>query len=160
MAVIYRYVGNDDDAKDVLQDTFIKAFESFHSFTWEGEGSLKAWLSRIAVNRSLNMLRSRKTITASPVPLESLGEPPDLIVEEPDAQEVSCIDISVIMDMVSQLPDGYRTVFNLYCIEGYNHYQIAEMLGISEKTSSSQLKRAKAILASKIKAFINEKNRE
>ena len=155
MAVIYRYVGDDDDAKDVLQETFISAFASIQRFTWEGEGSLRAWLNRIAVNMSLNFLREKKRLSASAQPVEALGDPPD----EHDgatAQEVNGIDAGTIMEMVAELPDGYRTVFNLYCLEGYSHQQIAEQLGISEKTSSSQLARAKALLARKIKAFINE----
>ena len=155
MAVIYRYVASDDDAKDVLQDTFVKAYGSIDRFKWEGPGSLRAWLNRIAVNQALNFLRDNKRLATS-VPVEAMGDdPPD---EKPTSQQVSGIDISILMEMVAQLPPGYRTVFNLYCLDGYNHYQIAEMLGISEKTSSSQLARAKAILARKIKAFINDNN--
>lgn len=154
MAIIYRYVGNDDDAKDVLQETFISAFNTFSRFKWEGEGSLRAWLSRIAVNKALNYLRDRKRLAAM-ADVETIEEPPD---EPPTDQELNGLSAQVIMDMVAQLPDGYRTVFNLACIEGYSHKEIAEQLGISEKTSSSQLAHAKAALARKIKQFINDHN--
>ena len=158
MALIYRYVGDDDDAKDVLQDSFIKAFESFHSFAYHGEGSLKAWLSRIAVNNSLNFLRTKKRLKVASVPVEMMGDPPD--EDQPLASEVYGIDAATIMQMIAELPDGYRTVFNLYCLDGFSHQQIAQQLGISEKTSSSQLARAKALLARKIKAYINDQNYE
>ncbi len=155
MAKIFRYVGDDDDAKDVLQDTFIKALTLIDNFAWAGEGSLQAWLTRIAVNTSLNFLRSRKRLT--PLNVDTLDDPPDL-AEEPTATEVNSLDASTILAMVAELPDGYRTVFNLYCLDGYSHKEIAEQLGINEKSSSSQLVRAKTLLAHKIKKYINENN--
>ena len=155
MAKIFRYVGDDDDAKDVLQDTFIKALTMIDNFAWAGEGSLQAWLTRIAVNTSLNFLRSRKRLT--PLNVDTLDDPPDL-AEEPTATEVNSLDASTILAMVAELPDGYRTVFNLYCLDGYSHKEIAEQLGINEKSSSSQLVRAKTLLAHKIKKYINENN--
>ena len=155
MAKIFRYVGDDDDAKDVLQDTFIKALTMIDNFAWAGEGSLQAWLTRIAVNTSLNFLRSRKRLV--PLNVDTLDDPPDL-AEEPTATEVNSLDASTILAMVAELPDGYRTVFNLYCLDGYSHKEIAEQLGINEKSSSSQLVRAKTLLAHKIKKYINENN--
>lgn len=157
MAKIYRYVGDDDDAKDVLQDTFVKAYTMIDSFAWEGEGSLQAWLTRIAVNTSLNFLRSRRRLSALTVDTADLDDPPD-IAEEATAAQVNSLDTSTILEMVAELPDGYRTVFNLYCLDGYSHKEIAQQLGINEKSSSSQLSRAKAILAQKIKKYINEHN--
>lgn len=157
MAKIYRYVGDDDDAKDVLQDTFVKAYTMIDSFAWEGEGSLQAWLTRIAVNTSLNFLRSRRRLSALTVDTADLDDPPD-IAEEATAAQVNSLDTSTILKMVAELPDGYRTVFNLYCLDGYSHKEIAQQLGINEKSSSSQLARAKAILAQKIKKYINEHN--
>lgn len=155
MAKIFSYVGNDDDAKDVLQDTFVKAYTMIDRFTWAGDGSLQAWLTRIAVNTSLNFLRSRKRLGAMTFDAADLDDPPD-IVEEPTASEIGGLDISTILELVAELPDGYRAVFNLYCLDGYSHREIAEQLGINEKSSSSQLARAKALLAQKIKKYINE----
>ena len=157
MATIFRYVGNDDDAKDVLQDTFVKAYTMIDSFAWEGEGSLQAWLTRIAVNTSLNFLRSRKRLSTLTVDTADLDDPPD-VVEEATIDEVNRLDTNTILEMVAELPDGYRTVFNLYCLDGYSHKEIARQLGINEKSSSSQLARAKALLAQKIKIYIKENN--
>lgn len=157
MATIFRYVGNDDDAKDVLQDTFVKAFTMIDSFVWSGQGSLKAWITRIAVNTSLNFLRSRRRIGALTVDTADLDDPPD-IAEDATADQVNSLDASTILDMVAELPDGYRTVFNLYCLDGYSHKEIAEQLGINEKSSASQLTRAKALLAQKIKNYLKDRN--
>lgn len=158
MAVIYRYVSDDDDAKDVLQDTFIKAYDSIGRFAWGGDNSLRAWLTRIAVNTSLNHLRDNKRLTGSAVPVEMLGEPPD---QEDDelSSDIKNLDVSTILELVAQLPDGYRTVFNMYCLDGYSHQEIAQQLGINEKSSSSQLARAKVLLARKIREYINEQNK-
>ncbi len=158
MAKIYRYVGDDDDAKDVLQDTFVKAYTMIDSFAWGSEGSLQAWLTRIAVNTSLNFLRSRKRLSALNVDAADLDDPPPDMLVEPTAADVGPLDASTILEMVAELPDGYRTVFNLYCLDGYSHKEIAEQLGINEKSSSSQLTRAKALLAQKIKKYIKDNN--
>lgn len=157
MATIFRYVGNDDDAKDVLQDTFVKAFTMIDSFVWSGQGSLQAWLTRIAVNTSLNFLRSRKRLSALTVDTADIDDPPD-IAEDATVDQVNSLDASTILDMVAELPDGYRTVFNLYCLDGYSHKEIAEQLGINEKSSASQLTRAKALLAQKIKNYLKDRN--
>lgn len=159
MAKIFSYVGNDDDAKDVLQDTFIKAYTMIDSFTWAGDGSLQAWLTRIAVNTAINFLRSRKRLVVTTVRATNMDDPPD-VVEEATVDEVNRLDTSTILEMVAELPDGYRTVFNLYCLDGYSHKEIAEQLGINEKSSSSQLARAKALLAQKIKKYLNEQNND
>lgn len=159
MATIFRYVGDDDDAKDVLQDTFITIYGTIHSFHWEGDGSLRAWVTRIAVNKSLNFLRHKKRLKATTVPVETLSDQPDDVDEE-TTQEVASLSINDIMEMIAELPDGYRTIFNLYCLDGFSHQEIAQQLGISEKTSSSQLSRAKALLARKIKQRIKNQEQE
>ncbi|MBR5639939.1 MAG: RNA polymerase sigma factor [Muribaculaceae bacterium] len=159
MAKIFSYVGNDDDAKDVLQDTFIKAYTTIDRFAWAGDGSLQAWLTRIAVNTAINFLRSRKRLVVTTVSATDMDDPPD-VVEEATVDEVNRLDTSTILEMVAELPDGYRTVFNLYCLDGYSHKEIAEQLGINEKSSSSQLARAKALLAQKIKKYLNEQNND
>ena len=159
MATIFRYVGNDDDAKDVLQETFITIYSTIKYFHWEGEGSLKAWATRIAVNKSLNFLRHKKRLKATAMPVEAIGDPPDDNDEE-TTQGVNGITVSTLMEIIAELPDGYRTIFNLYCLDGYSHQEIARQLGISEKTSSSQLSRAKALLARKIKQHVKNQEQE
>ncbi len=157
MAVIYRYIGDDDDAKDVLQETFLTIFSTFKFFKWKGEGSLKAWLTRVAVTRSLNFLRDKKRLKTTSFNSAGISKPPDDIDEE-TTYGINRLDIDTILKLIAELPDGYRTVFNLYCLDGFSHQEIAEQLGISEKTSSSQLARAKALLATKIKEYVKKQN--
>ena len=144
-AVCARYIPDDDDMKDILQEAFVKIFRTMGSFTWRGEGSLKAWMSKIVVNDSLKALRRKK-----PLPLsETLPEPID--EEEPAFADVP---LDVIQGMIRQLPDGYRTVFNLFVFEDKSHREIASLLGIKENSSASQLHHAKAMLARWIKDYI------
>ena len=151
MAIAVRYMGNHEDAQDVLQDALVKAYLSFDQFTWKGEGSLQAWLHRIVVNTAVSQLRQRQHLP-DVVNIDSVPEHE----EQLDAGEVAHIDTDTILSMEAALPTGYRTVFNMHCIDGYSHRDIARQLGINEGTSSSQLSRARAILAHKIKEYINQ----
>ena len=136
MAICVRYTGDREVAQDVLHDGFLNIFRSFSQFTYKGEGSLKAWLARIMVNEALGYLRKKASTNQ------------EVIVEElPDVPQ------SVLMQFIKELPDGYRTVFNLYVLEEKGHKEIAEMLGITEHTSSSQLYRAKTLLMKKINDY-------
>lgn len=156
LAIISRYVSEKDVAKDVFQDTFVRIYGSFAQFSWRGEGSLRAWMERVAVNMSLNHLRDNK---ADLLALK-VDDGMELADEEPTPDEVESLDAEVIGRFITELPTGYRTVFNLFCIEGLNHRQIADKLGINEKSSSSQLARAKMLLAKRIKEYILAKDRE
>lgn len=151
-AVCSRYITDSDGVKDVLQDSFIKIFQSLDKFEWRGEGSLKSWMTRIAVNECLKRLRdSRRRDTVSYV-----AEVPDVAEDDGEDGDMSAGDIppEVIHSMIRELPEGYRTVFNLYVVEGLSHREIAEMLGIGEATSASQLHRAKKMLAGKIREYM------
>lgn len=152
-ALISRYVVQEDAAADVLQDTFIRVFDSIGRFAWRGNGSLRAWMSRIAVNMALDHLRGNGRLAVSSQPVDAVG---DDVPDEPDASMVDMIDANTLNGFIAELPDGYRTVFNLFCIEGLSHRQIAERLGINEKSSSSQFARAKSLLAKRIKQYLNE----
>ncbi|MBO6170184.1 MAG: sigma-70 family RNA polymerase sigma factor [Bacteroidales bacterium] len=143
-ALASRYLGGTDQVKDLLQDVFIKVFDRFRTFRYRGEGSLKAWLSKIVVNEALHLLRKSDRM----LPVENLPEPDS--DEDPDVDEVP---LPVLQDMISRLPDGYRTVFNLYVFEQMRHKDIAALLGIKENSSASQLLRAKAMLAKEIKEY-------
>ena len=146
-AVAQRYV-KDEDVRDVLQESFIKIYASIGRFEYRGEGSLRAWMARIVANEAISHLRKLGP------PQVSLGW--DLQAEEdPPTEDVP---IEVIHLMIRELPVGYRTVFNLYVFEEYSHREIAQQLGIAEQSSASQLHRAKAILAKKIKEY-KQKNR-
>ena len=141
-AVAQRYLEDEDEVKDVLQDAFVNIFQKFGRFQYRGEGSLKAWVTRIVVNGALHSLRSGKRMLA----VETLPEP------EPDIEpEVDDVPPAVLQDMIRNLPEGYRTVFNLFVFEQMSHRQIATLLGIKENTSATQLLRAKARLAHAIK---------
>lgn len=146
MAICLRYVSDRESAQDVLHDGFIRIFQSFQQFHYQGVGSLKAWMSRIMVNEALGFLRKKNQQVQQEV----------LMDEIPDREEdESTEDIpqSVLMRLIRELPDGYRTVFNLYVFEEKSHKEIGTLLGITERTSSSQFYRAKTLLLQKIKEY-------
>ena len=149
LALGARYTGSREAAEDVLQDSFIKVFSSIGSFRYRGEGSLYAWIRRIVVNRSVDWLRERKR-TGTVSLEETRTQSEDLL----DRSEVDTIPEDVLAGMVESLPDGYRTVFNLFAIDGYSHREIGNLLGIKEKSSSSQYFRARAMLADRIKEYL------
>ena len=131
----FRIVNNTSEAEDVLQEAFISAFRSLDYY--RGEASFGSWLKRIVVNKAINALKKRRT--------EPMREE-----EEFDVQEVSSTDeaefpfsIDQVRKAIEALPDGYRSVLSLYLLEGYDHNEIAEILGISESTSKSQFNRSK-----------------
>lgn len=148
LSVCRRYIGDSDTSRDVLQDALVKIFSSLDKFEWRGEGSLRAWMRRIVVNESLMRLRADNRSIVQPSGDSEIPEIPD--EEEP---ELDGIPMEVLQDMISSLPDGYRTVFNLYVFEEKSHREIASILGISENTSYSQFSRAKSLLAKKIKQY-------
>ncbi|MGL5980359.1 MAG: RNA polymerase sigma factor [Phocaeicola sp.] len=152
LAICIRYLGSREVAEDVLHDGFILLFRSFDKFTFQGEGSLKAWMSRIMINESLGYLRRNKLLQAE-VLVEEL---PDVVEEK--EEEVDEIAESLLLEWISELPDGYRTVFNLYVFEEKSHKEIAQLLGITEHTSSSQYFRAKSKLIKRVNEY--KKGRE
>ena len=143
MAICVRYTGDSEPARDVLHDGFIRIFQSMDKFTYMGEGSLKAWLSRVIVNEALGYLRRRSTQQQQEVVLDEI---PDAEMEDDAVNE---IPREVLMRFIKELPDGYRSVFNLYVFEEKSHKEIGELLGITEHTSSSQFYRAKSLLSVK-----------
>ena len=150
LAICMRYSGDRATAEDLLHDAFLKIYGAFDRFTYRGPGSLRAWIERITVNVALEWIRSRNRLGS--VALDEGKAAAE--VAEPDASEMARVPREVLMRFVSELPEGYRTVFNLYCIEEYFHRDIARMLGINEKSSSSQLFRARAMLARRIRAYL------
>lgn len=145
MGICFRYTGDKQVSEDLLHDGFLKVFESVHTFQYRGEGSLKAWISRIFANISISYLRQHAL--REPV---SLDEIPEAGIAEEDASSLSD---DILMYFISELPEGYRTVLNLYVFEELSHKEIAEMMGINEASSRSQLSRAKGMLANKITAY-------
>ena len=153
-AACSRYVNNDDDVKDLMQDAMVNIIQNIDNFTYKGEGSLRAWATRIVVNQALNFVKSQKRFhdTFADKDLGNLSLADN---EEPD---ISDVPAEVIHRLISQLPDGYRTVFNLFAIEGKSHKEIAALLGIKADTSASQFFRAKNILAKQIDNYKRNKN--
>ncbi|MDR3119207.1 MAG: sigma-70 family RNA polymerase sigma factor [Mediterranea sp.] len=147
--VCLRYVGDREAAQDLLHDSFLKIYASFDKFTWRGEGSLRAWMERVTVNTVLQHLRRNDVLTHT-TGLEGIEES----YGEAELPDVETIPQNVLMDFIRELPDGYRTVFNLYTFEEKPHKEIARMLGINEKSSASQLFRAKGALVKKIKEYL------
>ena len=145
-----RYLSSGDDIKDVAQDSFVKVFISVGSFRYSGAGSLTAWIGRLTVNCALNYLRDNNRLRFA----SSVNEIPDIADEPPDVDSLSANELA---NLIRELPDGYRTVFNLYAIEGKKHKEIAALLGIKENSSASQYLRAKALLAMKIKEYLDNK---
>lgn len=145
LSLCFRYTADRDKAHDLLHDGFLKIFFSISSFQYKGEGSLKAWMSKVFVNLSLEYLRKKDFLTRS----ISLEEATELTDEpEPDASPLSA---DQLMGFIAELPAGYRTVFNLYVLEEWSHKKIAKELNIKEKSSASQLKRARQLLATRIR---------
>ena len=144
-AVCARYIRDDDEVKDILQEAFIKVFRTMDRFEYRGEGSLKAWMTRIVVNDSLKVLRKKRTVPMT----DAMPDVPE--EEDPDFARVP---MPVLQQMIRELPDGYRTVFNLFVFEDKPHREIASILGIKENSSASQLFHAKALLARRIKEYI------
>jgi RNA polymerase sigma factor (sigma-70 family) len=146
--VCLRYAGNVEEAEDILQEGFIKVFNKMGSY--RGDGSFEGWIRRIFVNTAIEHFR-KKTY------LQPITETEESTVEGKYLSVLDNLAEKDIIQLVQQLSPGYRTVFNMYVIEGYTHKQIAEALGISEGTSKSQLSRAKLILQDLVKTFIEKR---
>ena len=147
LAICLRYIGDRDTAQDVFHDGIIKIYQSIVQFKYLGDGSLKAWLSRVMVNEALGFLRKKNMQMQQETLVDQL---PDTQLDDGD---VNNIPNKELMRMIRELPDGYRTVFNLFVFEEKSHKEIASILGISEHTSSSQFYRAKTLLMKKINEY-------
>lgn len=133
--VACRIVNNADEAKDVLQDSFISAFNNLHHY--RGDASFGAWLKRIVINKAITLVRKRQ-FERWPVGGLDVGEEAAI-----DELEGFPFTVEKVMWAMEQLPEGYRMVLSLYLMEGYDHAEIGEILGITESTSKSQFNRSK-----------------
>ena len=143
-AVCSRYVPQEADLHDVLQESFIKIFTKINSFEYRGRGSLRAWLTRVVVNEALHWLRAVQQQSIVDSDIEQM----EMTEEEPDTSLLSDDEIAAL---IGRLPAGYRAVFNLYAIEGRSHKEIAQQLNIKPDTSASQYHKAKNMLARMIR---------
>lgn len=136
-AVCFRYAKDRESAEDILQEGFVKMFNSLEKF--RGEGSFEGWVRRIMVNTAIEYYRKNIKM----YPIVTIEEK---IVETEYQSVADDLEVEDVLKMINKLSPGYKTVFNLYAVEGYSHKEIAEMLNISEGTSKSQLARARYIL--------------
>lgn len=145
MGVCYRYVNDKETASDLLQDGFVKVFQSLESYS--GIGSFEGWVRKIFVNTALEYLRKSDVLREA----TDLDNTAELI--QPDSSVISAMTTNELMMLVQELPPGFRTVFNLFAIEGYSHKEIGDMLNITESTSRSQFTRARQMLQKKVNAL-------
>jgi RNA polymerase sigma-70 factor (ECF subfamily) len=141
----YRITRSEEEAQDVLQEAFISAFRNLERY--RGDSTFGAWLKRIVVNKAINSVQKRKL---EPIPDHDAW---DVAEEEVVAEYKEELTVDRVRRGIDQLPDGYRTVLSLYLLEGYDHQEIAEIMGFTESTSKSQLNRAK----SRLKEILTEK---
>lgn len=140
--IAYRYVRERMLAEDLMVESFLKIFDGIINFRFDNLRSFEAWMRKIVVNEALMLLRKQSSFHLMPES-EAIEVPvDDNILDKISTEE--------IYRLIAELPDGYRTVFNLYAIEGYTHKEIAEQLQISEGTSKSQLNHARKLLQKKI----------
>ncbi len=137
--VCYRMLGSEAEAEDILQESFVDVFVKLHTF--RGESTLGAWIKRIVINHCLNVFKKRR------IRFEEMNEQvSDVADESPPDDDYTGLEVRRVKDAIMALPDGYRQVLTLYLIEGYDHGEIASILGIQESGSKSQYSRAKARL--------------
>lgn len=141
--ICLRMMNNSMEAEDVLQESFVDVYKKLHTFKYQSTPG--AWIKRIVVNNCINKIRKRKLI------LEDIDEGRFLVEEEREVADHS-LEVSNIKKAMSKLPDGYRVIFSLYAIEGYDHQEIGQIMNISESTSKSQYSRAKKKIRSLIAA--------
>lgn len=134
----YRITGSEEDAEDALQEAFISAFKNLNHY--RGDAAFGAWLKRIVVNKAINIMKKKRH------ELMPEDERWDVAESEEIVEYREEYTVERVRDSIDKLPDGYRAVLSLYLLEGYDHQEIAEIMGISESTSKSQLNRAKAKL--------------
>ena len=147
--ICLRFAGNPMDADDILQDGFLKIFTKIKDF--RNEGSLEGWIRRTFVNTAINYYRknSRNQRNGDLDGIDISDDNNEIIYDKLSREE--------LLNLLQELPIGYRTVFNLNVLEGYTHKEIGQMLGISDNTSKSQLTRARAILQKRVRNMVREK---
>jgi len=148
--ICLRYSSDAESAQDLLHDGFMKVFSSIGSF--EGKGSFEGWMKRIFVNLALENIRKDKLKKQFSEDIENI---PENIPEEND-NNAENLSETELLNMIQELPPGYRSVFNLYAIENYSHKEISEALGIAEGTSRSQYIRARLFLQEKVKDYLKK----
>jgi RNA polymerase sigma-70 factor (ECF subfamily) len=151
-AVCLQYSGNDEEARDILQEGFIKIFENLNHYKYEG--SFDGWVRRIMVNTALEKYRGKHNLYRVD-DIDQIPEPD----AEPDNEDYAGLEARDLMEIIRELPPRYRIVFNLFAIEGYSHKEISDMMSISEGTSKSNLSRARVILQRRVGSYTGLKKK-
>ena len=146
LSICVRYIGDRDVARDVLQDGFYKIFTKIDDY-YSNTGSFEAWMKRIFINTALDQLQKKRFL-----PIISEYEEN---IENTNTSAFEKLSIDDLHRCIAELPDGFRTIFNLYAVEGYSHAEIAKILNIKEVTSRSQYMRARQILQKKVQEIIS-----
>lgn len=155
LSLCYRYAGNMQDAEDILHDGFIRIIRGLPDFHPRPDGSLEAWMKRIMINAALNFIRDHAK-EKNLLDLDSIHNRLHVADEEDDLDLAHLpVTQDQILGLIAELPDGYRTVFNLYVFEELSHKEICRMLNCTESTSKSQLHKARTVLRSKIFKTVN-----
>jgi RNA polymerase sigma-70 factor (ECF subfamily) len=156
LSLCFRYAGNMQDAEDILHDGFIKIIKSLPDFKPRPDSSLHAWMKRIMINTALNFIRDHVKVR-NQVDVDKYLERKDLAGDDTADFDLAHLPVTQdqILQMIAELPDGYRTVFNLYVFEEYSHKEICERLNCTESTSKSQLSKARGVLRARISETVN-----
>ena len=153
-ALCLRYIENREEARDLMHDAMIKAMDNFKSFRYLGDGSIWAWLSRITVNMAVDRLKESNRFRQ--IPLEKVSGEDIENTLEPDAESVREIPDSVLDEIIAGLPPVQRTIFNMYCIDGFSHKEISGKLGITERGSTSIMAKARASVKNALMSYLNK----
>ena len=141
-AVSLRYMGSTMEAEEVLQESFIKVFEKLKQ--WKGDGPLGGWIRTIVVNTALTRIKNNKKFRLD----KNIDEA--VALSDNGEDQLEALQAADLMKLIAQMPDGYKTVFNLFVVEGYGHKEIADLMGISESTSKTQFLKGKNWLVKRI----------
>jgi RNA polymerase sigma-70 factor, ECF subfamily len=156
LSLCFRYAGNMQDAEDILHDGFIKILKNIPDFKPRPDSSLEAWMKRIMINTALNFIRDHSR-ERNILDIDNISE--RRVISDDGEETFNLAHLPVtqnqILQMITELPAGYRTVFNLYVFEEYSHKEISEKLNCTESTSKSQLSKARAVLRARISEMIN-----
>ena len=149
LGVCFRYAKTREEAEDMLQEGFVRLFQKIDTF--KGSGSFEGWIRRVIVNTAINYYKTQiKYNTTLNVENNDFTFVDREQTEESGGSE---IPQKILMEMIKQLPDGYKMVFNLYVLDGYTHQEIADILDVSINTSKSQLSKARKMLRDKVEAY-------
>ena len=155
LALCRRYAADPSDAEDMMQDSFIKIFRVISNFRWTRPGSLYSWMARVTINLAFDSAKRRRMLARQLEDVERLEN--DIPDESMDGDTAS-VPMDILMEMIEALPEGYRTVFKLYCIDGLSHKEIADLLGIKEKSSSASLSRARVLLSAAVRQYWHDQD--